>query len=230
MSALFEGMRAGDLRDLVLPIISVDEFESKIDDSAVVLGFYVHEQGAADDLNRFIQRTYVDILDTEVSPAPDTKGYFMVFVEMLANADFASNVMKIVHDVSALVNVDEWFVEMRGQDETQKLSKSILKKFNVSDEMKESIYDYLRQSEIGSAEIDGTTLTLIEGHRRYTYEIDRFEPQTCGVSALNPSLSEAVESSRLQMALGAGWDASMVEDKMVLTKLGSGMALSLKKI
>ena len=226
---IVEGMRAGDLRDLVLPLISIDEFESKAGgDEAIVVGFYVHEQGAADDLNRFIQRTYVNILDTEVSPAPDTKGYFMVFVELLSDPDFADNVMKIVHDVSALVNVDDWFAEMRGTNGAQKLSKSILKKFNVSAEMTESIYAFLAQSDIGGVEIDGTTLTLTEGRIRYVFEIKRFN-RNRNSSALNPSLSEAVASSRLQVALGSGWDASIINSEMVLTKRGTDLSLTLQK-
>lgn len=224
-----EGLRAGDLRDLVLPLISVDEYESKVGDGSIVLGFFVQEQGAADDLNRFIQRTYIDILDTEVSPAPDTKGYFMVFVELMGDPDFSSNVMKIIRDVSALVNIDEWFAEIRGEDEAQKLSRDILKKFDVSQEMTESIYNYLGQSDIGGVLIEGTHLTLIEGRSRYIYEIERFSPEK-NMLALNPSLSEAVECSRIQMALGNGWDASILDGKMVITRVDSDMNLILKKL
>src|ERR1700733_10450117 len=93
---LLEGMREGDLADLVLPMISVDEYSSKIDnDQAIVVGFYVHEEMAARDLNRFLQKSAVPLLGTDVSPAPDSHGYFMVFCEMMDNDRLAQNVQAI---------------------------------------------------------------------------------------------------------------------------------------
>lgn len=92
-SKLTEGMRRGDLADLVLPLISVDEYDSKVDEKeAIVFGFYVHDRGAADDLNRFLQKSAVPLLDTEVSPAPDQHGFYMVFIEFLDNDRLPQNV------------------------------------------------------------------------------------------------------------------------------------------
>jgi len=67
---LREGLREGDLADLVLPMISVDEYESRIDKSqAIVIGFYVQDENAANDLNRFVQKSALPLLGTEVSRA-----------------------------------------------------------------------------------------------------------------------------------------------------------------
>ena len=82
MFALNEGLRPDDLEDLVLPILSIDEYESKIEDDGIVVGFYTQYKDPANDLNRFIQKSAIDILDSEVSPAPTEDGYFIVFVEL----------------------------------------------------------------------------------------------------------------------------------------------------
>jgi hypothetical protein len=86
MSKLIEGMQANDLDFLIMPLISIDEYESKIDDRrAVVIGFYVTDNDPASELSAFIEKGTVPVLDTEVSPAPTEDGYYMVFVEMDRN-------------------------------------------------------------------------------------------------------------------------------------------------
>ena len=102
MAKINEGMRAGDLADLVLPMISVDEYESKIDDSSIVIGFYIHDQDAASDLNRFLQKSPIQIIDTEISPAPDQHGYYIVFVELINDRRIAKNIADILAEVSFL--------------------------------------------------------------------------------------------------------------------------------
>src|ERR1700748_2916530 len=95
---LIEGLRENDLEGLVLPVISIDQFESKIDDDAIVVAFYVEYRDPAIDLNRFIQKSAVDILDTEVSPAPTEDGYFVVFVELMRDDKFMKKMSVIMEN------------------------------------------------------------------------------------------------------------------------------------
>src|ERR1700722_8534394 len=97
---LREGMRKGDLTDLVLPLISCDEYVSQLDQSeCIVFGFYVHDEDAANDLNRYLQKSAMPILDTKVSPAPDQHGYFMVFVELMNNSRLPEIMKSILADI-----------------------------------------------------------------------------------------------------------------------------------
>ena len=41
MAQLNEGLKELDLQDLVLPLVSVDEYESKIDEEAIVVAFFI---------------------------------------------------------------------------------------------------------------------------------------------------------------------------------------------
>ena len=73
---LKEGMRENDLDDLVLPLITIDEYVSKIGDDkeVIVVGFFVEDEDPANDLSRFIDRSVTNILDTDVSPVPNEEG------------------------------------------------------------------------------------------------------------------------------------------------------------
>ena len=64
-------LHPGDLQDLVLPLIDIDTFNSKIDNQrAIVVAFQVTDQDPAQDLMKFIEGSNLALLDTEVSPAP----------------------------------------------------------------------------------------------------------------------------------------------------------------
>lgn len=110
---IFEGLRPGDLQDLVLPEITVDDFEPKSGspENVVVVSFYVKDLDPAQDLASFIERGAHNILDTEVSPAPDEDGNYLVFVEMHRDETLTDSFMKILEDIKKVVSIDKWNVE-----------------------------------------------------------------------------------------------------------------------
>lgn len=114
MTDLFEGMWANDLEDMIQPIVSIDEYASKIDQSAIAIGFFASDRDAADDLNRFIQKSPVPILDSDVSPAPDMRGYYLVFAEIQGNERLVDNIITLCGEVGMLGAIDSWKMKMRG--------------------------------------------------------------------------------------------------------------------
>jgi hypothetical protein len=110
---IFEGLRPGDLEDLVLPEITVDDFEPKSGspENVVVVSFYVKDLDPAQDLASFIERGAHNILDTEVSPSPDEEGNYLVFVEMHRDETLTDSFMKILEDIKKVVSIDKWNVE-----------------------------------------------------------------------------------------------------------------------
>jgi hypothetical protein len=125
---LLEGMWAGDLNDLISAVVSIDEFKSKIDSNAIVIGFFIRDVDAAGDLNRFIQKSTVDILYSEVSPAPDQKGFYIVFVEMLRNDKIVKNICDLVEEVTLLTNIESWKASVYGVEKNIDLSPEELEK------------------------------------------------------------------------------------------------------
>lgn len=111
---LTEGMWKGDLEDIVQPIVSVDEYESKINSTAIAIGLFVNDKDAADDLNRFIQKSASPIIDADVSPAPDQRGYYIVFAEFQVNDRLAQNIKDLLDEVGHLCNIEDWKMKVRG--------------------------------------------------------------------------------------------------------------------
>ncbi len=128
-SKLDEGLRPGDLEHLILPSVSVDEFEPKSGqpNNVVVVGFFAEDQEPANDLASFIERGSHDILDTEVSPAPDENGRYLIFVEMTRDQSMFDRTIKILKDIEKLVNVSEWDIKFYGSDNTIKINMESIK-------------------------------------------------------------------------------------------------------
>ena len=139
-SKLYEGMWSGDLADLVQPLVSIDEYASKIDPNAMAIGFYVQDKDAADDLNRFIQKSPVSIIDSDVSPAPDQRGFYIVFVEMSYNDRLVANISSLLDEISPLASVDEWQMKVRNIEGLVKFDNErllhVLKANHLSDQIK----------------------------------------------------------------------------------------------
>lgn len=109
MKNIHEGLRRDDLDGMVLPMISIDEFNSKINnEDVIVVAFYSFEEDPAHDLSNFIERSPHRVLDTEVSPAPSKEGYYITFVEVKRNAAFVDLLINILREVNNLTNVHEW--------------------------------------------------------------------------------------------------------------------------
>ena len=107
MVNLVEGLKEGDLEELLIPMISIDEYESKLDDDSIVVAFYVRDRDPSYDLNRFIQKGASAILDTDVSPAPNEDGFYMVFVEFLRDEDFPNKLLNTLGSLRGLTGIQD---------------------------------------------------------------------------------------------------------------------------
>ncbi len=246
MGNLTEGMRPGDLEDLVLPMITVDEYESKIDDKAVVIGFYVADRDAAEDLNRFIQKSPVVLLDTEVSPAPDQHGYYLVFVELLNDAQIVPNLEAILEEVSPLIDAEEWQMRLRGQDDgvipfSSKLLKqrfTELRSENVDGDEAETegrIMEFFTPSDLSNAIFENNTLALTGSAGEFRAEVigfgdaeDLMSANGLTESAISLGLGDIALSLQITRLLGEGWLSSRHGDHMILQHVASESSLLLR--
>lgn len=179
-----EGLKEGDLDGLVLNIISIDEYESKIDDSAIVIGFYVSYKDPANDLNKFIQKTNANIIDTDVSPAPTEDGFYIVFVELEKDKELVKNILTLVSNINNLVNIDDWKFNIYGkkgdidfnEDNLKKyitidLKQTQIKEENIID--KEKLYDFFKDSVLDNLSINENIVTFNKnGKSMYMEYID----------------------------------------------------------
>lgn len=101
------------LNQLVSDYISVDEYEPKsgMENEVVVVVIYVNDQPPANELGDFLEKSYVDIIDVEVSENPDTNGFYPVFVEVERVPSFFSNLFKLMKEVEVLAGKKDWMVK-----------------------------------------------------------------------------------------------------------------------
>ena len=125
---LEEGLRPGDLQHLILNKVSIDQFEPKSGDEkeVLVMGLYSKDEEPAQDLARFIERGYVGVKDTEVSPGPDEDGNYMVFVEIQKDKETMKRVVEILNDIKSVTTVNEWQLNFQG-GRTHMLSEDMIK-------------------------------------------------------------------------------------------------------
>jgi hypothetical protein len=244
-------MRAGDLEGNVLPVISVDEYVSKIDDSAVVIGFFVDDEDAANDLARFIQRTAIQILDTDVSPAPDTEGRYMVFVEIEPTQEFGKAIVELCREVSALTEVSTWKMHIRGDENALPLSAKVLNaKFapqarderdRKSDDVNEPVNEdmiraFLYDSLLEGVEFEDTfvALDLAPGDRRI-FEMAAFDRSEFVLSRLglegapiDQDLGSLRATASLAEGLGEDWWCHRVGEYDIIGRGDNSFVLALK--
>lgn len=97
---------------MIREYISLDQFLPKTGqpEEVIVLGFFVRDELPARTLNSFIQRGYIDVLDSEVSPNPDVNGDYVVFVEFNRNSEFRKIFYSLLRDIENIVGKTEWIV------------------------------------------------------------------------------------------------------------------------
>lgn len=172
-----EGLTRNSLENLVLPLISLDEYESKISDKRVIVAaFYVTDEDPAKDLSAFIDRSGKMVLDTEVSPAPTTEGNYVVFVEIQRGESFPKVLLDILDQVENLCGDQDWSFICPGHPEPIDLSSESMKDNLILDpseieeisddpaaDEKEGIkedQEFWRHSVVTSVLIEGSTITF----------------------------------------------------------------------
>lgn len=107
---LNEGLRSGDLADMISPIFSIDQYKSKMgdDEGIVVLGFKVKEKMAAIDTMEFIEKGYKFVLDADMSSGEERDGTYTVFVELERTESVADQVTQILEGFYHLTDCNEW--------------------------------------------------------------------------------------------------------------------------
>ena len=134
-SKISEGLSRKALEHLVQPVLSIDEFESKISDKrCIVVGFYCGDADPARDLSYFIDRSSQPILDTEVSPAPTPDGYYVVWVEIQRDSHFPQVLLDVLSEVDNLSTVKQWQFQCPGHKDPENLTKESLEKQIVLDQ------------------------------------------------------------------------------------------------
>lgn len=131
MNNLFEGMEYKALEGLVKPMISIDEFTSKMGDDAdiIVISFYVRDDRASKDLMNWLESGYNEVLDADVSPGELKPNRYLVYIEIRRRSNAPKIVERILDELDSLTEFKPGDWEMRYKDHTVPFSKENFEHF-----------------------------------------------------------------------------------------------------
>lgn len=227
------GLFKNDLDHLILPLIEIDIFESKIDnEKAVVLAFYVFEQDPAKDLEIFIEKSDISLLDTETSPAPTEDGYYVVFIEITRDIELPEIVMSIIDQVNNLTSVEKWQFKSLSDDKIYDLTKENLEqhvilhpsevpgnKNEVEDELAETIGSILKNGLMESVEFNNDVLQLSGPGIDLSYRLVHVSENQISVPILAPRIGDPLlnERAKLCKVLGPAYMVETVDDGLLIS-------------
>lgn len=219
---LAEGLRAGDLDSMVLPMLTIDEFNSKLDDKKmIVVGFYSFEEEPAHDLSNFIERSPTQVQDTDVSPAPSKEGYYLTFVEFLRNDQFPERLIALLKEITLLTNIQEWqFTSLKlDKGKLEIVNPANLRKYvdikPVATKPVDQVKEWLNHSSLSNVHLNDADLILVREGIQWNMEF-------MGISENIPqqgfSLDEAQSSLalRLERLLEGGYQVHALTKSLVV--------------
>lgn len=108
-----------DLKWLVDDGVLIDMHKTKLgaNKDYIVLAIIVNDRTPAHDLASFIENSVYDFEDVEVSSATDTKGRYLIYVELNRDSDAFKTINGILTDTKRLTGIEEWKFKGMGMNE-----------------------------------------------------------------------------------------------------------------
>lgn len=174
---LNEHLSENDLKWLVDDGILIDMHKTKLgeDRDYMVLSIAVKDRTPALDLAKFIESSVYKFSDVEVSPATDTQGRYLIYVELERNPQAYQTIQGILADSKKLCGIENWKFKTMGYD------------------------DYVPFDQESFASHVITDPSLYEQRHPKPPEVDR-EPDTEPEQAAEESVQESIKS-RLKFLL-----------------------------
>ena len=227
------GARRGDLRGMVMPLISIDEYSAKTsgDEEIIVVGFYCREELVAYDLDDFIDKSIVDILDSEVSPNPTEDGYWMVFVEFKRQPNLWTKLFSMVKDIENLTEKQNWKVQAYHQEQLFGLKDAELRQAvptteedYLSTRGDTELAEYFEDSALQDFEQEQQYLTFESCQGQLGFDLVDFGTESKVTK--RQKLDERVFDFRttnpralaLKNMLGEGWSVYLLEGLVIVEK------------
>ena len=126
------GLRQRDLEDLVYDVFEIDSYKSKMGDDAdiVTLSFSVKEQAAAKDLENFLEKGYIFVLDAEATAGEQRDGTYKVFIEIERDRQAIDQILEIADGIYKITNIDQlkfrYYKNWRSKDLTKENLEQVL--------------------------------------------------------------------------------------------------------
>jgi hypothetical protein len=114
-----ESLLENDLKWLVDDGVLVDMHKTKLgaDKDYIVLAIVVNDRTPAHDLASFIENSVYDFEDVEVSSATDTKGRYLIYVEVNRDSGAFKTINGILNDSKKLTGIENWKFKGMGMND-----------------------------------------------------------------------------------------------------------------
>ncbi|NBP02377.1 MAG: hypothetical protein EBU90_20120 [Proteobacteria bacterium] len=178
---LSEGLRAGDLKNYISELFTIDQYRSKMgeDRDIVVLSFSVKDKMPATDLMEFIEKGYDFILDADMSAGEEHDGKYQVFVEIERTKNLSEQIHELLGGVSRLCNCKEWrFRYQKSPSSVEYTSESLTEHVPMTPQAYESKMLEIKESDLrdffdqGSVELQLTESNMITFRRPYAGDLE----------------------------------------------------------
>ena len=227
-------LRVGDLEHLIKPLVSIDEYDSKLgkNEEVIVVTFFAKDEDPGKDLNSFIQKGNPSILDVELSPAPSEDGSYLIFAEFLRNEQFPKELMDLVDSITPLVKIDKWKFKPYKVSEIVELNKENIKKYvccDKNDYMKKAVKEFLQPSNIIKSIFKPNNILILESYNQKSkYRLVDFGDSkmiTKAYKLLHRPFT-IFESNHF----GTNWFINKIDKFLIVSRYGSDDILLLREI
>jgi len=230
-------LKFGDLKDCVLPKISIDEFEPKVSDSdsIIVVAFNVLDKDVANDLDNYLDKSWVGIMDVDTAPHPLPDGTCMVFVEVARDTNFITIFRDLVKEVENLTGKVQWRVKVRGEEkefdfDPDKVGSKVnmdgyvpMTESNIDKAMK-----FMKDSGFLIEKVDAK-MKLTKGNvRLYCSVIHIGDVSTITESVRKIPVSiekDRYETKILRTVLGSAWEVLQLKEHISLHRINTDVVL-----
>ena len=136
MNRINEATEYGDLNRLVNPVLSIDEFRSKMgeDKDIMVFGITVFGKDPATDLVNFLEKSYDWVLDADLSSGETSDGNYIVFIEVKRDRSVIKMILHMIDDLTNLTEqtIDDWKFNYYKSKEQYPVDEEHLSKYLIT--------------------------------------------------------------------------------------------------
>jgi len=120
MNIINESLDYLDMKDMVKPEVTIDEYAAKSgkDKDVVTVTFTVDSKLAGDDLVTWFERGYTFVLDASVSDGEVTPGKYLVFVELKRRSKVPQRICTMLEDLETLTGLKlrDWTIVIENEE------------------------------------------------------------------------------------------------------------------
>lgn len=238
---LNEGLRSGDLENMVIPMFNIDSFRSKMgeDRDVCVLSLTVKDRNPAKDMMEFVEKGYNFVLDADVSAGEDDQGQYHVFIELARTPKLAEQIQELQYGIKKLTGLNEfkfkYYKENKEHDLTEESLKNVIPSTPqmyegmLNNIKTESIKRFFNKTLMDDLTLDGDVITI---HKAFDKKVQLRMVKEATTESILEGVTDAITMDQdamseifwLTKVLG-DYNINKVGDKFMFDNKGQAMLL-----